>query len=368
MSTPRDIHRRIRVDAITGRYLPPSKLHEVLPDLLTGIEPIRLGLSVRGREIIAYKLGRGRKRILMWSQMHGNEATTTKAVLDLTAYLLREPQGGQLLENLELMVLPMLNPDGARAYTRENAAGKDLNRDAAECSQPEMRVLQEAYREFKPHFCFNLHDQRTIYNVGATRVPATLSFLAPAADAARNLTPARISAMQLIAALQADLANELPGGIGRYDDTFNPNCIGDHFQEAGTPTLLFEAGHYPQDYPREQTRYFVWHALVQALTHIAAETFKSLDTADYERIPENGKDFVDVLILHPNKLNERYSGKDKLAVQYREVLLDGRIHWVPEWPETHLSRGLYGHKVYDASLEADRNQLASDALLAKLIL
>ena len=368
MPSFQETHNRIRVEAITGRYLSPPKLRQVLPTILLDREPAILGHSVEGREIIGYKLGAGPIKVLMWSQMHGNESTTTKAVLDMTTFLLAEQEGGMLLEKLEVMVVPMLNPDGARAYTRENAAGKDLNRDASECSQPEMQVLQKIYRAFKPDFCFNLHDQRTIYNVGESNVPATLSFLAPAADAARSIPPGRLTAMQLIAAIKHDLDPELPGGIGRYDDTFNANCAGDHFQKEGTPTLLFEAGHYPGDYPREQTRYFAWRALLLALKHIVSDTYKKYDSKDYGRIPENAKDFADILIFHPEHLNSHYKGKGVLAVQYREILRDGQIHWVPEWPETQLTRGLYGHKVFDAALEEDRNKLAADALLAKLIL
>ena len=62
----------------------------------------------------------------------------------------------QIKSNYTLLCIPMLNPDGAFAYTRENANSVDLNRDAFLCSQPEMKLLRAIYKNFK--FCFtNYH-------------------------------------------------------------------------------------------------------------------------------------------------------------------------------------------------------------------
>jgi hypothetical protein len=47
-------------------------------------------------------------------------------------------------------------------YTRLNANEVDLNRDSQNLTQPESKVLREIFDLFQPHYCFNLHDQRTI--------------------------------------------------------------------------------------------------------------------------------------------------------------------------------------------------------------
>ena len=54
--------------------------------------------------------------------------------------------------------------------------------------------------------------------------------------------------MIAISSIRNELEKQLPGGISRYDDQFNPNCVGDYFTKCGTPTILFEAGHYINDY------------------------------------------------------------------------------------------------------------------------
>jgi murein tripeptide amidase MpaA len=46
----------------------------------------------------------------------------------------------------------MLNPDGAKSYTRVNANEVDLNRDSQNLTQPESRVLRTAFDLFQPDF------------------------------------------------------------------------------------------------------------------------------------------------------------------------------------------------------------------------
>lgn len=364
-----NLFESIRVKEVEGRYFPPGLLSALLPEYLPSGSYLTAGLSVQGRSIFRVRMGQGPIRILMWSQMHGNESTTTKAVIDLMRYLVSETsQDAGLLSTLELCVIPMLNPDGALAYTRVNANQVDLNRDAAKRTQPESRLLREVFDEFRPDFCFNLHDQRSIYGVGDTPVSATLSFLAPAADAARSITPARETAMRLIAGLHAHLNQELPGGIGRYDDTYNADCVGDQFQSAGVPTLLFEAGHYPGDYKREITRRFVFSALLEALRLIASGAFRDYRPELYTAIPENRKSFADILVRQPYQLTHRFAGQESLALHYEEVLQDGAIHLQPSLPEAGLTEATFGHAQYDASRPEDREYLMSHPALAKMFL
>lgn len=357
-----------RAEEISGRYLPPDTLDGILQTLSGDLKITRAGESAKGLPIHKVELGHGPIRVLMWSQMHGNESTTTKAVLDMMRFFLSgSMEAENLKRQLTLEILPMLNPDGSLAYTRENANGTDLNRDAANQKEPESKVLRACYEEFRPDFCLNLHDQRTIYNLGASPIPATLSFLAPAADTDRGLPGNRKRSMELIAAIAHDLRDVLPGGIGRYDDSFNPNCVGDQFQMAGTPTLLFEAGHFPGDYQREHTRFFVFRALLSCLRRIADSSYRSFSTSDYLSLPANGKLLADLRIRNAGHLFPHYDKGEVLAVQYREVLRDGRIHWVPVWPEEGLTEGRFGHREWDAARESDREEIAKTPGLLRLL-
>jgi len=301
----------------------------------------------------------------MWSQMHGNESTTTKAVLDAIAFLSsEEPFAAEILKKCQLRIIGMLNPDGALRYTRENANGVDLNRDAIEQTQPESVILRSAYEEFQPDFCFNLHDQRTIYNVGFSEQPATLSFLAPSMDEERTINKSREHSMQLIAAINDAMQNEIPGNIGRYDDAFNANCIGDTLQMLGTPTLLFEAGHFPGDYEREIVRKHVFHSLLVAISALSNESYLKNDVQSYFGIPENNKRYFDILIRN-------YSGGKKgdledIGILFREDLLEEQIHFVPYLQDRGELGAYFGHQTYDFSDQKDRKYLKNSPLSSLL--
>ena len=83
--------------------------------------------SNEGRPIYLATLGTGPRRVLLWSQMHGDEPTHTGVMLDLFSYLLQKPakpQAEEILSGCTLMFIPMLNPDGAEVGAmRYNAQG-----------------------------------------------------------------------------------------------------------------------------------------------------------------------------------------------------------------------------------------------------
>ena len=61
--------------------------------------------------------------------MHGNESTTTKALFDVLNVFADDDSKDvkKILNDCTIAIIPMLNPDGAKAYTRTNANDIDLN-------------------------------------------------------------------------------------------------------------------------------------------------------------------------------------------------------------------------------------------------
>jgi zinc carboxypeptidase len=358
----------IKQNNIQGRYITYNHISKILVDFPSNFKVEKIGNSVHGSPIESITLGQGSKKIFMWSQMHGNESTTTKAVFDLINLLGTDSKLTEgILGSCTIKVIPMLNPDGAKAYTRVNANDVDLNRDAQNRSQPESEVLRECYDTFKPDFCFNLHDQRTIFNVGATPKPATVSFLAPAQDENRSISNTRAISMQLIAAMSKQLNTLIPGQIGRYDDTFNANCVGDTFQMLHTPTVLFEAGHFPGDYEREITRRCILNALVTALKVISDGSISDYKKEDYFDIPENKKCFYDVLIKNVHILNSnKYGEGDAIGILFKEVLGTDAIEFVPVIEKTGNLKGYFGHKTYDCLISNDLVDLKAQSFWSDL--
>jgi hypothetical protein len=310
-----------------GRYI---TLEHLMPLLKLDHECIKIscaGYSVMKQEIPLVRIGKGQKVVLGWSQMHGNESTTTKAIFDFIKFIgqkdLYQSEIKQFLETYSFYILPILNPDGAVLYTRANANKIDLNRDAQKLSQRESVVLRTIFDRVKPDLCLNLHDQRSIYGL-KNGMSATVSFLAPSANKDRTLSPSRLKAMQHIARLDRMLQNMVPGQIGRYDDSFNSNCVGDTFQMAGVPTILFEAGHSKQDYHREDTRLLIFHSFLELFKFTQTEE-NSEDFNSYFTIPENQLNFNDIILR--NVSVKGYQDVIDIAIQYSEVLTNGSIQF-----------------------------------------
>ncbi|MFC7357280.1 M14 family zinc carboxypeptidase [Jejudonia soesokkakensis] len=333
--------------AILGRYVTLEHIQPVLESYKNVFKTVVAGYSEKEQKIPLIKIGHGKKVVLAWSQMHGNESTTTKAIFDFFAFLSKQssfqPQVDAFKQQYTFYVLPMLNPDGAAAYTRENANMFDLNRDALELSQRESMLLRSVFDSVKPDLCLNLHDQRTIYGL-STKKPATISFLSPAANKKRSITIARIESMQLIAKMNAMLQQHIPGQVGRYDDTFNVNCVGDTFQKKEVPTILFEAGHFPDDYQREKTREYIFYALL-ALFDIIPALDTQYDVSDYLKIPQNQKNFKDIILRNVNVATN--IGVTDVAIQYSEQLIKGAIQFVPVIDFIGDLSDIYGHVEQD---------------------
>lgn len=331
---------RYKENGLFGRYITNDYIVSKLENLSSKFEVSTIGYSVDLSPVYCVSAGQGSNKILMWSQMHGNESTTTKALFDLFNYL---EHHDEILDACSFVIIPILNPDGADEYTRVNAADVDLNRDAQRLSQPESKLLRMVFDSFKPDYCFNLHGQRTIFSAGAHKKPATVSFLAPAQDELRSVTVTRKKAMNLIVAMNKVLQKDLPGQIGRYDDGFNLNCVGDTFQRLDVPTVLFEAGHYANDYDREQTRYYIFKALKEVVGYISKGLVEDNDVG-YWDIPENQKLFYDIVIRNAK------IGTDitDIAIQYLEEFDGETIDFIPKIEDIKSLDGFFGHKEVDA--------------------
>ena len=340
------LYKRVKVNEIFGRYITNSDLEKFL-DFFPKLDVSTLGESVEQKPIYGVKVGYGNTKVLIWSQMHGNESTSTKALLDcLNMFMTTENELNQILKTCTLFIIPILNPDGAAYYTRFNANNIDLNRDAQDLSQPESRLLFQVFNNFKPNFCFNLHGQRTIYNVARTDKSAILAFLSPSENEERSITATRRKAMAIIAEVNKFLQVEMPNNVARYDDSFNLNCVGDTFQSLGTPTLLYEAGHYPNDFQREEVRRLMFLAIVKGLEVISAGK-TDLDYHDYLKIPENDKKFYDI-IIRSARINNTSSEVSDIAIQYKEVLINESIAFIPEVVAISKLDNFYGHREIDA--------------------
>lgn len=335
--------------SLYGRYIILADIEPILFTLNKSDNLKIIGKSVNGLPIYTYSIGKGHEKVLLWSQMHGNESTTTKALIDLLQFLNSNSDfANNLLNDFAFCCLPMLNPDGAVQYTRENANNIDLNRDFQALSQPESKLLMQVFNEFKPDYCYNLHDQRTIYGAGNTGKPASISFLAPSYNENRDFNTARTEACRIINAMNSTLQVCIPNQIGRFDDSFNNNCCGDSFQELGVPTILFEAGHCPGDYDRETARKYIFFALISSLISIKDSNESIEIIEEYLRIPQNKVNFYDYIIRNVRICYEFNNISTNIAIQFVEELNDNKIQFIPYIVEIGELNDFFGHVELDA--------------------
>ncbi|GAA4793180.1 hypothetical protein GCM10023231_21760 [Olivibacter ginsenosidimutans] len=292
-----------------------------------------LGHSVQKRTLYQLHYGKGSKKVMLWSQMHGNESTATMALFDLLNFLEGENDSYDSIRNLlnektSLFFLPMINPDGAEIFNRRNALDIDLNRDARATASPESKILKAAAEANKPDFGFNLHDQHIYYNVPGTGNPATISFLAPAYNYEKDINDVRGRAMQLIVGMNQLLQHYIPNGVAKYDDTHEPRGFGDNFQKWGASTVLIESGGYKGDPEKQYIRKLNFMILLNALIEIAKGSYEQYHRDDYQAIPENASKLCDLLIKNITAERDSVTYPVDLAIKRDEITAPDSVFYV----------------------------------------
>jgi protein MpaA len=125
-----------------------------------------LGHSVAGRPIYAYRMGNPYSTIkaLVLGNIHGDEPagiTVANAIIHGTG-----------IHNVDLWVIPTINPDGTAAHRHGNAHGVDLNRNFPyhwasltgyhysgpyASSEPETRIMLSFLNRLRPRYFVSMH-------------------------------------------------------------------------------------------------------------------------------------------------------------------------------------------------------------------
>lgn len=128
-----------------------------------GVEVTTAAQSIEKRSLFLVHLFNKKKpkkkdlfKVFFYAQQHGNEPAGKDALLFLIRDILRKPK--LLPANVELWVMPMVNPDGAEADKRRNANNADLNRDHILLEQPEIQTLHRVFRQIMPHLAVDCHE------------------------------------------------------------------------------------------------------------------------------------------------------------------------------------------------------------------
>ncbi len=308
-----DLWEKERISPANPHALKHSELKEHVLDAVSRYPDVlrfeTAGQSSEGREIYLVSIGTGSKRILIWSQMHGNEPTAPCSLIDLFRFFdLHKTDAwvSEILRKFTLLCVPMLNPDGAEHGQRRNAQGIDINRDARLLQSPEGRILKSIRDRFNPFLGFNLHDQNSLTTVGNTGKVATIALLAVAAnlphsnEASTSIasdTDIRILTKRIIAVLYEALSPFADGHISRYDELFNPRAFGDNLTMWGTPVVLIESGGTPANQPPGLTVKLNYVGLLAALNSLASDKIQNANPAVFDSLTLNSESPIFDLML-----------------------------------------------------------------------
>lgn len=214
-----------------------------------------VGQSVKGRDLILAKWisDPGNPTILFLTQQHGNEQLTTEGAMAFIKSLGTGKMKG-VLDHVNVLVLPMANPDGAmgdvdfslddyiamgdRHLTRYNANQVDLNRDHVAKSQPETRSIHEnVLARYDIDYMIDLHHQGTRSSVNGELVSGSILY-----PTSPNVDPAVVERSKQLGAVVFNAVDPTGWGkLGKYvggsADTIARNGVA---SEYGISTLLFE--------------------------------------------------------------------------------------------------------------------------------
>jgi molybdopterin converting factor small subunit len=286
-----------------------------------------VGKSFEKRPIFELTYGTGPIKIMLWSQMHGDEATATMALFDIFNFLnANGDEFDQFRKELKskttIYFIPMLNPDGTELYQRRTIQEIDMNRDALRLACPESKILKELQQKYCPDFAFNLHDQSPRILVGNSNKQSTLSFLASAYDQKKSINGTRKRAMQVIALMNKEIQKFIPGQISKYSDEHEPRAFGDNIQKWESSLILIESGGYRDDIDKMFIRKLNFVAMLTAFESMYKASYKKVNIADYNAIPQNNYSCYDILIKNVtiDIQGQRYTVD--LGVNKTEVLND----------------------------------------------
>jgi len=330
---------------IEQRRFEPKHYFEIMDSLSNEsgglIRKSQVGTSFKGIPISLYEVGNGKNKILLWSQMHGDESTASQSILDIFNFFISHKDCSHsacksIFSESTLLFIPILNPDGTKKFERRNFQEIDINRDAIRLQTPEGKILKTIQEEYKPDFGFNLHDQLTTYSVGKTGKPASISLLAPAYNFNKDINDIRKRAIQICVVIKNSISKFYPGFVARYDDEFEPRAFGDNIQSWGTSTILIESGGYFNDPEKQEVRKMNFIALMNSFLSIAENSYSKFKEEEYFNIPENDRSLFHLLVKNCTVSKDGFNYTVDLGINYSERFDSLRNKYVEKYTVADL--------------------------------
>lgn len=110
-------------------------------------------------EAAAAAMGQDKPTVLYRAQMHGNEPAAGEAALAIIGWL-DASLGAELLQNVNICVIPRQSPDGAQDQKRLVMGGIDPNRDSMRLETAEIRSFLKVCQLLEPEMIIDGHEYK----------------------------------------------------------------------------------------------------------------------------------------------------------------------------------------------------------------
>ncbi|WP_264739429.1 M14 family zinc carboxypeptidase [Cytobacillus firmus] len=272
-----------------------------------------IGQTVKDRDIYMAKYISNPENptILFLTQQHGNEQLTTEGALEFIKHLGTEKTGG-VLKDVNILVIPMLNADGAmgdvyfslddyladgdRHLTRYNANRVDLNREhdkETSKMEPEVRALHEnVFQKYNIDYMIDLHHQGTLSETEGQLVSGSILY-----PTNSNVKPEVLEKSKKLGSVVFNALHHTGWGhIGKYVGGSGEN-IGRNGAAVryGISTLLFEMrgmsdhNYEPYALGQKSNGYLIKQTITTldaTVKAIADGSINSADTSFWDTLPE----------------------------------------------------------------------------------
>lgn len=99
----------------------------------------------------------GKPTIFLHAEIHGNEPSPGEAALSMCAELAGS-YGAAVLPHVNVIVMPRVNCDGIKEWTRGTSVSPDMNRDNLLVKNPEIKATHRVYNLFLPDIVLDMHE------------------------------------------------------------------------------------------------------------------------------------------------------------------------------------------------------------------
>jgi uncharacterized protein len=263
-----------------------------------------IGQTVKGRDIhlVKYISNPNNPTILFLTQQHGNEQLTTEGALEFIKHLGTD-KTKDVLDHVNVLVIPMLNADGAmgdvdfslddyladgdRHLTRYNANKIDLNREHDKATidmEVEVKALHEnVFAKYNIDYMIDLHHQGAMSQTEGELVSGSILYPTNSEVKSEVLEGSK----KLGAVVYGALENTGWGHIGKYNGGNGAN-IGRNGAALryDISTLLFEmrgmSDHNNESYAlgQKSNGYLIKQTIATLDTAVRAIADDSIETAD----------------------------------------------------------------------------------------